>query len=343
MSRLSVVMLTGSFPPERCGVGDYTEKLLQALKRLGIKVNLVTGHRWNLLALKDISERVYQSRSSLVHIQYPTVGYGAGLAPHALCLSCRSPVIVTLHEFASGHLLRRLSCLGFSLRSDHLIFPTEAERTAFCRLGRVRRERSSVIPVGSNIPALTGPETRNGRICFFGLLVPKQSLRDFLRLVRLCHERATGYEFEIIGSSPREKRYQGFVDSLKRENSGLPIRWRTDLSPADVATALSDISYAYLPYPDGASLRRGSLLAALSNGVAVVTTDSAMRPAGLEKAVRFASDPEHALAVFMELKSAPDITSKMSCEGKIFSKQFDWNTIAQRHFDLYVRVLAMHH
>jgi glycosyltransferase involved in cell wall biosynthesis len=107
-----------------------------------------------------------------------------------------------------------------------------------------------------------------------------------------------------------------------------------------VARELASATIVYLPYPDGVSERRGTLLAALGNGAAVVTTDGPFRPQGLERAVRFASNPHSAVRLIAILLGEPRARAALREAGRAYAAVRDWAEIARQHIQIYQRLGA---
>lgn len=117
---MKILLITGSFPPMRCGVGDYTFQLARALARdPGLQVAVLTStaaallesptnfaffpvvRAWDWSELKSILGVIRKWKPDLVHVQYPTLGYGRKRLPWVLplCLHLAGfPVVQTWHE-----------------------------------------------------------------------------------------------------------------------------------------------------------------------------------------------------------------------------------------------------
>src|SRR5687767_14932558 len=95
-----IALVTGSLPPDMCGVGDYTQRLYEELAPLA-PVDLV--HRPIRRLLEADLLRVFAGRR-LVHVQYPSEGWGKSLMPSLLPLfRGRTKLLVTLHEWSIMH------------------------------------------------------------------------------------------------------------------------------------------------------------------------------------------------------------------------------------------------
>ena len=117
---MKVAFVTGPCPPAECGVGDYTACLGKALQICGSETQVITAGDWNLLGALAVSRRLRQQKFDIVHIEYPTVGFGYKLGPQALSL-LRSSVL-TIHEASQRRILRKLALYPFAIRPEHVIF-----------------------------------------------------------------------------------------------------------------------------------------------------------------------------------------------------------------------------
>jgi glycosyltransferase involved in cell wall biosynthesis len=248
------------------------------------------------------------------------------------------PIFITLHEFIYTHLLRRASCLSFALRSKAMLFTTEYERRAFSAWFPWTKGKSTIIPIGSNIPLAEEVEDRDPLgVFYFGLIRPDKGLEEFVELAKLARDTNRPYRFEIVGAT--HPRFDLYYKSLKQSAEGLPITWHLDLPAEQVAMRLASLRFAYMPYPDGASERRASLLAALGNGAVVITTQVLQTTDELSAVVRFASDPSQALSLLDRLASDAEQTDILSITGRKYASQFSWRSIAQAHRRLYEQIL----
>ena len=328
---MKVIMVSGSYPPDICGAGDYTERLVRALRGLGVDVDVVTGPSWRLRDVAGVLKRIGASNTAITHLQYPTVGYGRNIGPQVVALlKCG---VVTLHEASQTHILRRLSLYPLLL-SRHIIFTNRFEQAYVSRFAPWLPGRSSIIPIGSNIPVgrVSGERVLD-EIVYFGLIRPEKGLESVLKLAAILKQRGSAMRVRIVGHALKE--HQSYLDSLRSRSAQLPVIW--DLGLSDFATAgrLARAAYAYAPFPDGASERRGSLLALLANGVAVVTTQGTQTPLALKKAVEFAASPANAATILEALAVDSRHRERLSGDAMRYASQFSWPAIAHLHLRVY--------
>ena len=332
------VMLLAPESGSSCGVLDYSLRLAQALAA-DVEVGRAHGLRHGRLSWPELAREVRDFRPQVLHVQYPMARYGAALLPLIAAQLPGVRRVVTLHEFSQAHPLRRVAAAAFS-RVDALILTTGQERAAYGRWYPWSRRRSLVIPIGSNIPWQPVGNSRDGdMVCYFGQIRPRRGLEDFLQLARLAAQRAPTLWFRILGAVPAGQ--QGYYQRQRASCADLPrLVWELEHGQDEVAAALAAADFAYLPYPDGASERRSSLLAALGNGTLVVTRWGAQTPAELAAAVSFAEDPDAALARLLALRADAKARQRQRQAARDWAQLRDWDAIAARHRKLYQRVLG---
>jgi glycosyltransferase involved in cell wall biosynthesis len=127
------------------------------------------------------------------------------------------------------------------------------------------------------------------------------------------------------------------------------VLW-TDYTPPDQVTAnflASDV--CVLPYRDGASYQRGTLMAALAHAMPIVTTtgraDRGTGVGGLpvlrdgENVLLVEPDNPHVLAEAIQRAGAsPELRAKLSRGAREVADFFTWNRIAEKHLELYEKL-----
>lgn len=331
---MKILLISGSYPPESCGVGDYTYRLSQALISAGLDVECLRNSKWELRNTHGILDAVDDVRADIIHIQYPTVGYGRALGPQLL--SCRRPCVVTIHEGSQAHPLRKLSLYGFFGTARCLIFTNSFEQKFAVRLAPWISRKSEVIPIGSNVVASShAAEAASDTIGYFGLIRHNKGIEQVIELAQLALKRGRKFRILIIGSEFHGQ--HDYYEQLHRQSLGLPVEWRVGLQGQDLDSALAECKVAYLPFPDGASERRSSLLTMLSRGTPVITTTGPQVPEQLRPAVRFAANPEEAITLAERLMADDSDRKDLRERGAAYASMFSWGRIAQRHIQLYQR------
>jgi glycosyltransferase involved in cell wall biosynthesis len=326
---VKVAFVIGPASYGRCGIGDYTLLLATAVGKMRVRTEIFESKGFGLLR----SIRAFQP--DVAHLQYPTAGFGKGIA--AQLFSLLMPFTVTLHEVEGTHFLRRLSLYPLA-RATHVIFTCESNRKYAVRWAPWLRPRSSVIPLASNMPTSVRRQIRTDspEVIYFGLIRPDKGIEEVLELTRQSHMQGLPLRVRIIGGSPAV--HAQYLQEVQASSLGLPVEWDLNVDTDAVADRLANGFVAYLPYPDGASERRTSLLAALSNGLAVITTRGKFTPAGLEGAVRFCETPAEAVNIVRDLLSNPADRESLIARGLQYARQFSWESIAESHVGIYDRI-----
>ena len=333
---MKVLLITGSYPPAACGVGDYTACLAHALGEKGVEVDVLTGQDWSVWGVAKLLSRIDSYGADVLHLQYPTRGFGYRLGPHLASLL--RPGVVTIHEASDAHLLRRLSLYGFSLRSSRVIFTNEGEHKYSIGWCPWIRSKSVVIPIGTNVETgASEADAVSGVIGYFGLMRPAKGLEEIVSAARLLQQSGSRFRVRIIGRVvPGLERY--YAD-LRRSADAVPIEWCIDVDDTELGMLIRTCDFAYLPFPDGASERRASLIAFLSAGVCIVTTRGAQTPDWMQKAMRFSRDAGEAVEIMHQLAGQPAETHALRRAAREAAKRFSWPMIAEQHVALYAEVL----
>jgi glycosyltransferase involved in cell wall biosynthesis len=113
------------------------------------------------------------------------------------------------------------------------------------------------------------------------------------------------------------------------------------VAAADVSAHLLAADCAALPFRDGASFRRGSLLAALAHGCPLITTapaDPATTADLADGRVALMIPPGDSAALaaaLARLAASPELRAALAAAGPRAAAPFAWPAIARRHTQLY--------
>ena len=335
--KMKIALISGSYPPNICGVADYTERLQEHLQTANVSVFVYSGKGWGLFSATRINRELSTIGADVYHIQYPATGYGWKLGPHLLSLL--RPFVITIHECSQGHILRQLSLLSFTIRARKIIFTNEYEKRYAKRFAPWIEKRSTVIPIGNNVPLVCGVDKFSGKVVTcFGLIRPEKGLEQLIEMGRLFKARANGMIVRIIGTVlPGSEEYYA---RLRDQSKDLPMEWRLGLAGEPLSHALAETEVAYLPFPDGASERRSSLIAMLANGVAVITTRGPHTPRDLCSAIFFADSPYKAVLLAETMFNDPQMRADQQRAARQHALKYSWANIAQEHLMIYRQLLG---
>ena len=136
---MRILLITGSFPPMKCGVGDYSYNLAKGLiANHRVKVAVLTSElclinnkidgielfpvikRWRFQEIIKVIKIIQYWSPDIIHIQYPTQGYSNGFLPWLLPIISffmRKKVVQTWHEpYGRRNIIGRRNTIKLSLK-----------------------------------------------------------------------------------------------------------------------------------------------------------------------------------------------------------------------------------
>ncbi len=386
--------VTGEYPPAIGGIADYTALLAEHLRRTGIRVTILTSARgpagageavtvrgWGPGSLGEIAGRVADIDPDIVHLQYQTAAFGMSpavcLLPFATRAVPRRPrFVTTFHDLRVPYLfpraggLRRAPARVLLGAGDHSIFTSQADL-----LEARPRRGASWIPIGPGVI----PRSRASRaasrdrfhidgdaftIAYFGLVNTSKGVETLFGAAERLRRTGIDFKLLLIGedqgvSDPTNAataaRAHDLASQLGLEDGIIRTGW---LPPSEISDALKAADVAALPYADGASLRRSTLITCFAHGVPVVTTTPAVQ---VEIPARFAVEPFDQVDQFRidgrvaalvppgdDAALGEEITSlfrddgrreRLARAGRRFAKRLSWPDIATATARVYGRTL----
>lgn len=327
-----ILLVTGSYPPDVCGVGDYSERLFKALNNSAYLLELFYKTNWRLRNLFLYLKEIKLKKPDLIHFQYPTEGYGYSFLPLFLMIFLpQKRIIITLHELSNRTLKARIFTIILLFFSHKIIVTNEIEHNYIKKLPLLNRKRVAIINIGSNIPKSNNSlklfSERQIDLAYFGHIRPIKGIETFISVANKLPEinnRA------IIGQVLIK--YESYLAELQDKTKSIDFILNGGVSVT--ADNLANCKVMYLPFPDGVSARRGSLMAAALNGCVIVTTYSSDKVTNdfFEKYCYLVNDEAEAEKIITQLlledkKLDKDVSKLMDL--------FSWEEIAKEHFEVY--------
>lgn len=333
---LDVLLVTGCVPPVPCGVGHYAARLREALEAAGVRAGIeVVGHG---AELNRLSERVAAERPPVVHVMYPTRGYGRRLFPLKFARAVRpARMLLHVHEYTNNHWLRRMLVRAMAKRAWRVVVTTEYEREALARFDpRVVPLGATVVADPARLPALPKPRASPEpvEVVFFGFITPKKGVAT---LIEACSQ--TGARLRLLGETPPD--FADYAESMARlaESKGVALE-RAGAVPDDrVVHEIQRSDICALPFGEGASARHTTLFTALASGVPVITTTGADVATGLrdgENALLIPPGSVNALsAALKRLANDPALRGRLGANGRALASRVGWPDIAKAFAEIY--------
>jgi glycosyltransferase involved in cell wall biosynthesis len=179
----------------------------------------------------------------------------------------------------------------------------------------------------------------------FGLVYPGKGLETLFQALPEILRQVPSARLIIIGATrPADQSYRAALEQLAcARGIAHAVIWAGQHSAETVSRMLAAADLFVVPYDDGGTIRRGSLMAGLAHGLPVVTTPSPVPSSSLRDGVNVALVPPgdaDALAKRVcALLASDDEQMRLRAGALALAEQFSWPAIAQRTRALYAQVL----
>jgi len=236
---MHIGLVTGEYPPDQGGVGDFTTQLGRALADLGHEVHVIAAksqtpnpklqnptsgvvvHRvvegWGWGCWRQVLEVAQELRVEVLNLQYQAAAYRMHPAINFVPpRHDRPPVVATFHDLNVPYLFPKAGPLRWHVvrmlarRADGVIV---TNREDYVRLEReIPSARLSLIPIGSNIPPAPPPgydrDAERARwgvgpgdllLGYFGFLNESKGGEELMQALALLVERGVSAHLLMVG------------------------------------------------------------------------------------------------------------------------------------------------
>ncbi|MHB0946174.1 MAG: glycosyltransferase [Sedimentisphaerales bacterium] len=365
---IKVLLITGSYPPMKCGVGDYSYNLAKAIAAVpNVRVAVLTSafdrtadindkievfpviKKWRLTETIKAVKIIYRWSPDVVHIQYPTQGYGSGYLPWALPIILflmGKKVVQTWHEgYNNWRLAVRLFLKAIVPDVLIIVHPSYKERLSPKFRWALWLKKSVFIPIASNIPVIDMTEAQKNTlkqkylkkqtrlIVFFGFVYPSKGVELLFEIA----DPASDYiviagEFGDAGGY-KQKIIEQASTSLWMDKVAI-----TGFLPSDSISELLTVADAViLPFRGGqGECNRGSVYAAVTHKTFVITTSTARNGYDQKHNIYYAKIDD-----VQEMKSALCSYAGRRREKNAEIDKDEWQDIANKHIKIYKQITSI--
>ncbi len=338
---VDIVALVGDPPGAGCGMGDFVGVMNPELERRGYLTATVLIPGLNGAALPELRRRLKLLAPKIIHLQFPSMSLGRDPIVSVLPLIYReAPWLISLCEFEVLNPLRQASLALLPRTFDGYIFTSARERDYCARLAPGLPKRAEIIPALSNIPVVEGAarareDERLRRVVYFGQIVPQRGIEDFLTLAELARTQAPDMEFHLVGATPAWAR--AYTAEILASAATLDVITHLNANDRAASQLLSSAAFAYFPYPDGATLKRGTLPAALEHGMLLITRWSEKTEADVRAATIEAAGPSAALAHIRTLRVDAAARARQMERVEAYKARYSLQALTDRYIAFYAR------
>ncbi len=330
---------------------------------------------WSWRCWSAIQHYLTTYQPDVLHIQYQAAAFDLGgwvnwLPWYLKRRGSKTKVVTTLHDlripyiFPKAGLLRWQSMLALARHSDAVIC-TNREDVQRLEMELSPKNRSSLnhIPLGSNVEAnppddfdrmawraqyQVGPETL--LLAYFGFLNESKGGEELIEALALLRQQDINAQLLFIGgdvghADPTNVAYAQKVQGLIDQYNLRAFVHRTGyVDLAAVSANLLAADAVVMPYRDGVSFRRTTLIAALRHGCSVISTipnNPTSIPeiqAGKNMLLAHPHDPQSLAETIAPLATDETLRETLSAGAKELGNLFEWDAIAQQTRQLYQRL-----
>lgn len=377
---MRIGIITGEYPPMQGGVGAYTAILARELVTRGHQVAVLTSppasigvqdgvqvsaviQNWGIGSLTPIRRWIDSFRPDVIDLQFQTAAYKMSPLVHFLPGFVHpTPFVTTFHDLRYPYLfpkagpLRDWIVMRLARTSSGVIVTNHEDADRLKAHPCVR-----LIPIGSNILSTPSSDTAPVRqtigvapdeklIAYFGLVNRSKGLDTLLTAVRQVLDSGVKVKLALVGavagdSDPTNQAYIREIDALITNLNLDTIIFRTPyLQDAEVAAYLSAADVVALPFADGASYRRGSLMAAIRLGCPIVTTSPNVEISAFQDGVNMRLIPPGDSAALANaitgILNDSALQNRLRANSTAIAETFEWSHIARGTTEFFEQVIA---
>jgi glycosyltransferase involved in cell wall biosynthesis len=334
--------------------------------------------RWDWRILWRVPRIARQRGWDVLHIQYQPAAYGLHGAINLLPLvlrrtKARPALVTTFHDLRVPYLfpkagpLRRQAVRLLAATSDSVIAVAEEDLPSLQTWTSTPTRPSSGmaahhVPLGNQLDAappagFEPPAWRKQHalpaqgdlLGYLGFVNRSKGVGDLIQAVAELVNTGRDLRLVMIGEElgSADATNRGYLDEVRRLVDRLKLGermiWTGFLDPSHISAWLRSVDIAVLPFVDGASLRRTSLIAAWSQGTPVVTTQPHSAASWLDDPSPAVTvppgEPAQIAAAVAGLLDDTNRCRALSAGAKRVAQRFSWPEVTERTLAVYAAAM----
>jgi len=351
---VKIGIISGEYAPLRGGISDSNQALVGALLRRGHAVALLTNpgsaesrpqttldwsRGWGLPCWWRVPSWAVRRGVQAVHL------------PRRFTVPCA----VTFHDLRfpylfpkAGDALRKRAVLDLARQADLAIVTNHEDEASLNAAGI---GHTALIPIGSGVEQM--PLSQAARAALraelgltddtlvwghFGFLYPNRGVETLLHGLRRQLDAGQAARLLMIGGregGPTDAAYVAHLDSLIAElGLSQAVIWTGYAEHARASALLQACDALVLPFADGASYRRSSLIAAIQHACPILTTQPQVAIPTFEHGANLWLIPPgdvDALADGLARLSDAALRAHLAQSAAHLRQHFQWEDIAARY------------
>lgn len=377
---MRIGILTGEYPPMQGGIGAHCDVLSRKLKEHGhdifvfsgkdaqpqAQISLTKTNGWGALSIYAVNRWAKKNKLDIINLHYQTAAYNMSAMIHFFPQLVRSiPIVTTFHDLRFPYLFPKAGKLRDDI-VEHLVEKSKGVIvTNHEDYERVKdHPQSTIIPIGSSIlddnsndfdrnlwRQRAGAETNDLLVAHFGFINHSKGVDNLIEAMNLLKTQEIPVKLIMVGgrtgtADPTNAAYADTIDKMI-DRFGLiqDIIWTGFVTADQVAAYLKAADAVTLPFRDGASYRRSSLMAAIHHESVIVTTKPKVKIPTFQNNINmllFPTEDSLALAdLLRSLYAVPQMGNDLRGGVRFLKKEFDWNTITQKNVEFFQQVIGV--
>jgi glycosyltransferase involved in cell wall biosynthesis len=376
---MRIGIVTGEYPPMQGGVGMFSYILAQTFCTQGHSVAIFssqhtrmtddiplanTVNSWNFASLRAISRWADAQKLDVINLQFQTAAFQMSPWIHFLPqVTGKIPVVTTFHDlrfpylFPKAGFLRDWIVMHLAKSSAGVIVTNHEDFTRVKSL-----PNSTLIPIGSNILTATSPDFQRDAwrasagasanevlLAHFGFINRSKGIETLLDNMAKLRREGVPVKLVMIGgrTGSSDPTNAAYADEIDRKIEALDLKahifWTGFINDEFVSDYLHAADMVMLPFLDGASYRRGSLMAAIHHDCAIVTTTPQVEIPSFQDGKNMRLVPpgnSQALSnAIRQLIEQPSQRASLQKGASELKHQFDWSAIARDTAAFFQRIV----
>lgn len=373
---MKIGIITGEYPPMPGGVGAFSRILAETMQKQGHDIHVLsrdgtdsqtvplsTIPSWGMGSITPIQEWTYKHQFDLINLQFQTAAFDMSPFVHFLPQMTPVPMVTTFHDLRFPYLfpkagkLRNWIVMNLARKSAGVIATNHEDAEKLSHL-----PHNTLIPIGSNIMAelhdykrdtwrkKIGAGDKTFLIGHFGFIKEIKGIDPLIEA--LAGLRKNGVPAKLVFIGGRSNSVDGSEDEtyLKRLDAKIAQMGLTDLihrtgfvAESEVAAYLKAVDVIALPFLDGASYRRGSLMAAIQYACAIITTYPQMKiPTFVHQKNLWLIPPYSASQIeqtILHMLEHPLHLDELRAGAGDLHQLFDWDVIAHDTVTFFEKII----
>jgi glycosyltransferase involved in cell wall biosynthesis len=319
---------------------EFTRPTMESNGSSGVEIIRIEGP-WNHNSINVIKKTAKNRKIDALILQYAPTSYSTPFRLKWALTRLPCQKITSFHTLWGGGFDRLMGLL--MLFGCHKIIATNSEiMTLLEKYLPFLLKKTYWIPIGSNIlpsdqPSDEKSSFKDSLFSYFGMLYPGKGLDLILDTLEELKRRGYRFSFKFIGGGylDYESYEENFRKSIEKRDLNGFVEHLGRISSEEVSHWLNQSRFIYLPYDSGVSDRRGSLMAALAHGKAILTSPPAVSSQLFKNGMNMVwpDEPSHLgyVALIEKLLQDDKMIARLKQGAKELSSHFGWEKIAVEH------------